>query len=272
MMIRDLKVKLTDAELKNHARTLAFEEQTNKEIQDEAKASAKGFKARLDASDAIISDLSEKIRTEVETRAVEVYETPDERTFTVKMYRCDSKEMINTRPMTANERHAAITPTLPGVPKDPPASPAENRATVSGHAKWCKVGTGEACNCTPETNVVPITPPKKRRMKAAPGDIAVTGGAGGLPSDSPALPAETEEDQLADLARGDLEDQLNEALDGAKPDASPESADDLDKPFEEDAEPSAEELEAEQAALAAAEEPATPNKKRSHKRKVTTKH
>lgn len=200
MMIRDLKVKLTDAELKNLAKQMSYEEQTNTEIREEAKSSAKGFKTRIDASDKIISDLAEKIRTETETRAVEVYEKADERTFTVKMYRADNHEMINTRPMTAQERLAATRPNLPGVPLDPPPA--------------------DAFAAPPASSDAP-------KMKEAAGDMVVTGGAGGLPADSPALPAETSPvDDLADELRearaeedfgeesrsGDLEEQLDQAL------------------------------------------------------------
>lgn len=193
-MIRDLKVKLTDPELKNLAKQMAYEEQTHSEIEEEAKSSAKGFKLRLDASKKTISDLAEKLRSESETRAVEVYETPDTRTNTVKMYRFDNHEMINTRPMTASERMAATRPTLPGVPME----------------------TKTPADAFPDQPAAAHDGPT---MKATAGDMVVTGGAGGLPEDSPALPAPTDReadpawDGFEDGERdGNLEDRLDKAL------------------------------------------------------------
>lgn len=192
MMIRDLKVKLSDLELKNLAKQMAYEEQTHSEIEEEAKSSAKGFKTRLDASKKMISDLAEKLRSETETRAVEVYETADERTFTVKMYRFDNHEMINTRPMTASERMAATRPTLPGVPMAP-------------------------ADAFPDQPAASSTP--SPQMKETAGDMVVTGGAGGLPEDSPAPPVPTDRESDPDWdgfeegeRDGNLEDRLDKAL------------------------------------------------------------
>jgi hypothetical protein len=111
---RDLKVLLTEEEWAAVSLACANEEQ----VLDAAKASMKEavteFKENIAASEKKMRALNEMIRTHKETRAVECFEKHDVNKFTVELYRMDTGEMVESRPMTASERHAATQPRLPG--------------------------------------------------------------------------------------------------------------------------------------------------------------
>jgi hypothetical protein len=114
-MFRDLKVKLTQDEWEAYASQLANVNQETKQVEAELQAVKDGFKGRLTALGEREYELAEKVRNRQEVRAVEVYERPDERRFVVELYRGDTGELLETRPMSSAERHAVVNPKLPGV-------------------------------------------------------------------------------------------------------------------------------------------------------------
>lgn len=124
-MFRDLKVKLTDAEWGACASRAAEMRQSAEELKAHAKETAADNKLKVQEAEKEAKLLEEKVRTKVETRAVEVYEKPELRTFQMQMFRSDTHEFISARPMSANERHIAMQPNLPNLPIDPPARPEE---------------------------------------------------------------------------------------------------------------------------------------------------
>lgn len=122
-MFRDLKVKLTDAEWNAIASAMGAEQAKLIE-EEQAKASAMStYKDRIQALQAKLVELGEKVRSRVETRAVECFEKPDDKRFVVELYRADTGELVETRVMTAAERHEVVQATLPNVSKVPPGRP-----------------------------------------------------------------------------------------------------------------------------------------------------
>ncbi len=118
-IFRDLKVKLTVAEWSACAAQLAQEQERLEELDLEKKAAVAALKSRLETVKGVISGLGEKVRSHEEVRAVECWEKQDERRFVVELYRDDTGELVETRPMTAAERHEAINPPLPHVEPAP---------------------------------------------------------------------------------------------------------------------------------------------------------
>lgn len=114
-MFRDLKVKLTQEEFVATASALGAEQAKLNEAQSEKAQAMATFKARIQTHEDKLQELGEKVRTREETRAVECLEKPDERRFVVEVYRMDTGELVETRPMTAAERHSVLQGTLPGV-------------------------------------------------------------------------------------------------------------------------------------------------------------
>ena len=51
---------------------------------------------------------------------MECFERKDEARFVVELYRQDTGELVETRPMTAAERHDVLQVKLPGVSREPP--------------------------------------------------------------------------------------------------------------------------------------------------------
>lgn len=119
-IFRDLKVKLTDAEWRAYVDAWGREQAKSKETQAQRAEAMAGFKSRLEAHENAEQDLGEKVRSREETRAVECFEKPDPERFVVELYRHDTGELVETRPMTAGERHEVVQATLPGVNKQPP--------------------------------------------------------------------------------------------------------------------------------------------------------
>jgi hypothetical protein len=122
-IFRDLKVHLTDDEWGANAAALAQLQADLKAAEAEKKESASGYKARIDALKSKADAIGDRVRTREETRAVECFERPDNRRFVVELFRADNHTLVETRPMTANERHAALQPMLPGT-----AAPAKKKA------------------------------------------------------------------------------------------------------------------------------------------------
>jgi hypothetical protein len=114
-LFRDLKVKLTPEEWGANAAAMAAEQAKLAEVQSELAQANTTFKARIRTHNDKLHELGEKVRSREETRAVECIEKPDSKRFLVEVYRLDTGELVETRPMTAAERHSVLQATLPGV-------------------------------------------------------------------------------------------------------------------------------------------------------------
>jgi hypothetical protein len=114
-IFRDLKCKLTNDEWAAIAAQLANDGEKREQLEAQKKSEASAIKAKIDDVEKSISSLGVKVRTHEEIRAVECFEKADDKRFVVELYRDDTGELIETRPMTSAERHAVINPALPGV-------------------------------------------------------------------------------------------------------------------------------------------------------------
>jgi hypothetical protein len=119
-IFRDLKVKLQPAEWNAIASALGAEQAKLFECEAEKAEAMTGYKKRLEAHGNKMAELGEKVRSREETRAVECFERQDEQRFVVELYRQDTGELVETRPMTSAERHDVLQSSLPGVSKEPP--------------------------------------------------------------------------------------------------------------------------------------------------------
>jgi hypothetical protein len=119
-LFRDLKVKLTDAEWRSYVDAWAREQSKAHETQAEKAQAMADFKGRIERHENTMNDLGEKVRSHEETRAVECVNKPDEQRFVMELYRTDTGELVETRAMSAAERHEVVQATLPGVSKAPP--------------------------------------------------------------------------------------------------------------------------------------------------------
>lgn len=119
-LFRDLKVDLTDAEWRSYVDAWGREQSKHHETMAEKAQVMADFKGRIERHENFMTDLGEKVRSHKETRAVECFEKPDETRFVMELYRQDTGELVETRPMNAQERHDVVQTTLPGVSKAPP--------------------------------------------------------------------------------------------------------------------------------------------------------
>ena len=77
-------------------------------LQEEAKSSAARFKGRLEELEAEGAQLSQAIRSRMENRLVECVESPSPSRGVVDLVRKDTGEVIDTRPMTLDERQDTL--------------------------------------------------------------------------------------------------------------------------------------------------------------------
>lgn len=119
-LFRDLPVALSDSEWRNYVDAWAREQSKAHETSAEKAEVMSKFKARIETHENVMNDLGEKVRSHKETRAVECIEKLDDTRYVVELYRSDTGELVETRPMNAQERHEVVQATLPGVSKRPP--------------------------------------------------------------------------------------------------------------------------------------------------------
>lgn len=100
---RELPVKLSEAEVTEYGRKLAQLDADLRTVQNEKKNAADEYKGREAAISAEAGDYSRKIRDGQEHRMVDVELTYDLKTATRTTTRTDTKEVVNTAPMTAQE-------------------------------------------------------------------------------------------------------------------------------------------------------------------------
>lgn len=114
-LFRDLKVRLTDAEWTAIAAGMGAEMASLRETESEKQEVMTKFKERIQVHTNKLQDLGGKVTSHEETRAVECEERGDVKRFVMELYRLDTGEMVETRPMTATERQEALQVALPGV-------------------------------------------------------------------------------------------------------------------------------------------------------------
>lgn len=100
-----LNCKFTDEEMRQFGITLAQEAQRKERLEDAKKQSASQFKADIDAMDAQIRSLSQKLARGSEDRYVDCdvfYNSPEEGKKTI--VRTDTGETLSVSPMTEDEQ------------------------------------------------------------------------------------------------------------------------------------------------------------------------
>jgi hypothetical protein len=114
-VVRNLTVKLTEAEWIECAEAMA-KEQANWEDCDMERARAMaGFKSRMQEHEDNITRLAYLVRKRQKLTPVECQERLDFEAFKVSLYRVDTGEVLEIRDMTKDERQVK----LPGmVPED----------------------------------------------------------------------------------------------------------------------------------------------------------
>ncbi len=103
MSTRTLPVKLTPAELATKSGELAANVIANLDLQDRAKAEAKGWKEKIDESGKVVKKLARVVRSESEDRLVTVHQRYDLGRRVIETWRLDTNEVVETRSMTAQE-------------------------------------------------------------------------------------------------------------------------------------------------------------------------
>jgi len=99
-----LNCVFTTEELKEIGVKLALENQRKERLEDQKKQSQSQFKSEIDAADAKIKSLAQKLARGSEDREIEcdvLFNTPEEGKKTIK--RSDTGEVVSTQPMTESE-------------------------------------------------------------------------------------------------------------------------------------------------------------------------
>lgn len=100
---RSLLVKLTTDEIRARAAELARMTASQAQLEDEKKAQTSNFKTQIDRCVADCRDYAERVTTGREFRDVDCEWTPSP-TGKMILTRLDTKEVIETRKMTAEEQ------------------------------------------------------------------------------------------------------------------------------------------------------------------------
>lgn len=126
---RDLPVKLSQAELAGIAKEIGRLSKHRGELEAQAKQVAAHWKDRIGGVDAQIHDLAQRADEGIENRPVECEEQKDYRVGEVRVVRLDTKETLEVRPMTSDERQ----PTLPL--EEPPKKKKRGAKADAEHAE-----------------------------------------------------------------------------------------------------------------------------------------
>lgn len=103
-LIMKLPVLLSESELAARSAELARKVREAKEVEDEKKTSMSEFKAKAEGIDMKVRELAEIVDTKQEDRAVECIVNPDYAAGTMVTVRRDTGEVVQSRPMTQDER------------------------------------------------------------------------------------------------------------------------------------------------------------------------
>jgi len=117
---RDVEIKMTDAELAEAGRSLAAADYEVELLEEQKKNALKEWTTKIEAKQLMVRELRDKVRSGTKIIAIECRRLDNQTTFAVETFRIDTGELIDSRPMTTAERNAALNPTLPGVPTQPP--------------------------------------------------------------------------------------------------------------------------------------------------------
>jgi hypothetical protein len=115
---RKLPVQLTDDELQQRSQALVGNIKQTDALKEEKKTATSEFKARIGACNDVTKRLTEIISSGKEERDVECEMTKDYKGGTVTVVRLDTGEVVETRPMTADERQESMW-TQKGEPRAP---------------------------------------------------------------------------------------------------------------------------------------------------------
>ena len=106
--IRDLPVKLTDAEMIVKGQELAELENELRSLEDKKRETSKEFSGQLEAMRKKIADTAHEINTKQEFRDVEVETVRDEKELTIMVVRLDTGEIVSKRLMSNAERQPIL--------------------------------------------------------------------------------------------------------------------------------------------------------------------
>jgi hypothetical protein len=125
---RKLSVKLTEDETRAKGLELAAEVANLEDSKDSLKSVSKSMKDQIEIIERKISILVQIVKTGKEDRDVECIEIRNETLMTMETYRTDLHELVETRPMTVNERQLTMFPSkliaVPDIPRiESPVSP-----------------------------------------------------------------------------------------------------------------------------------------------------
>jgi len=105
---KKLPCKLTDAERALKSGELSREVLNHKRLELERSLTSQRLGKEIKASDRVIGDLAEEVRTGIELREVPVYEMRDFTARRVVTKRGDTNEIVSSRPMEPSEKQAGL--------------------------------------------------------------------------------------------------------------------------------------------------------------------
>ena len=105
---KSLKVQLTNEEILLAAESLAKTLDELGALEDDKKSLAESFKAKITEAEARTTQYKAKVRDKYEWRPVDCEEVMDSETGTVVATRLDTKEIIEERSMTYDERQGSL--------------------------------------------------------------------------------------------------------------------------------------------------------------------
>lgn len=124
-VFRDLPCKLTTDERERTAQALAQALDDRELVEEQKRETASQHKAQLEVLDARIGALKKRVISGEEVRPVPCHVVDDDRRYVVEWFRSDTGELVDSRPMTAEERNRILHPTLPKVALEPAPAPAD---------------------------------------------------------------------------------------------------------------------------------------------------
>jgi protein subunit release factor A len=110
MPTRKLPVKLNDEELADRGRAVAKAVEDRAALQEEKKAADADINGKIKSQGEIIRCLSRVITTGTEDREVEVAINKDNESRMISVVREDTGEIVESRPMTADELQQNLFP------------------------------------------------------------------------------------------------------------------------------------------------------------------
>jgi hypothetical protein len=110
MDTRMLPVRLNEEELLTKASLLSTKVHELAIEEDDQKDAKAAMKKRLDDLNREITDVARIVREKVEPRPVEVHESKNYARRIVEIVRVDTGEVVDSRPMTEQERNVDLFP------------------------------------------------------------------------------------------------------------------------------------------------------------------